>query len=305
MISRSIILSHHRDRCYLRSLPFISLHNMSRSSVSARYIYDEIFGTEAIHGRCRNFGSVSLNTSNIKTRDYRYGFGYRRMFSSSSQGKDVFNKQVKLIQRTSAATATNSMDYDYFRDEVSRRLVDRLDDIRRENGFPLALDIGAGSGHVHRAICADESFDGVGGIGGVRKLVQLDSCESMLMRDVNAHLEDENSNRCDTYRLVASEEDTLQFPDGTFDLVLSSVSLHQVNDLPKLFAEVKRILKDDGCFMFAMVGGTSLPELRSSFVLAEMERKGGVRLLNLSYLPLFFYAYFKTFVGFSSCRTFC
>jgi NADH dehydrogenase [ubiquinone] 1 alpha subcomplex assembly factor 5 len=40
--------------------------------------------------------------------------------------------------------------------------------------------------------------------------------------------------------------------------------------------EVRRILKPDGCFMFAMVGGSTLPELRSCLVLAEMERDGGV-----------------------------
>lgn len=39
---------------------------------------------------------------------------------------------------------------------------------------------------------------------------------------------------------------------------------------------IQRVLKPDGCFLFAMVGGATLPELRSSMVLAEMEREGGV-----------------------------
>jgi NADH dehydrogenase [ubiquinone] 1 alpha subcomplex assembly factor 5 len=39
---------------------------------------------------------------------------------------------------------------------------------------------------------------------------------------------------------------------------------------------VKRVLKPDGCFMFSMIGGTTLPELRVSMVLAELEREGGV-----------------------------
>ena len=38
----------------------------------------------------------------------------------------------------------------------------------------------------------------------------------------------------------------------------------------------KRVLKPDGCFMFSMIGGTTLPELRASLVLAELEREGGV-----------------------------
>ena len=77
----------------------------------------------------------------------------------------------------------------------------------------------------------------MGGIGGVRKLVQMDSSYEMLHRD-----DDENvpgSERCGTYKLVADEEGKLPFPDGTFDLVLSSASLHWVNDLPNLLLEIK------------------------------------------------------------------
>lgn len=133
---------------------------------------------------------------------------------------------------------------------------------------------GAGSGYVHQAICADDAFEGEGGIGGIRKLVQLDSSEELLNRDVDEEVE--GVHRCDTYRMAADEEGKLPFPDGTFDLVLSSQAIHWVNDLPGLFKEIQRVLKPDGCFMFTMVGGATLPELRISMVLAEMEREGGV-----------------------------
>ena len=82
--------------------------------------------------------------------------------------------------------------------------------------------------------------------------------------------------RCESYRLVGDEEGKLPFPDGTFDLVISSQAIHWVNDLPGLFKEVKRVLKPDGCFMFSMIGGATLPELRISMTLAELEREGGV-----------------------------
>lgn len=36
----------------------------------------------------------------------------------------------------------DNIDYDYFQKEIALRLVDRLDDIKKEEGFPLALDIG-------------------------------------------------------------------------------------------------------------------------------------------------------------------
>jgi len=103
----------------------------------------------------------------------------------------------------------------------------------------LALDIGSGSGYIYQAICSDDAFVGDGGIGGVRKLVQLDSSELLLRRDETDAAALEGAHRCDTYRLHADEEGRLPFPAGTFDLVLSSQSMHWVNDLPGLFKEVR------------------------------------------------------------------
>lgn len=59
-------------------------------------------------------------------------------------------------------------------------------------------------------------------------------------------------------------------------MVLSSLSMHWVNDLPGLLAEVRRVLRPDGVFLAAMLGGETLSELRSSFVAAQSEREGGV-----------------------------
>ena len=103
----------------------------------------------------------------------------------------------------------------------------------------MALDVGSGSGYIYQAICSDDAFVGDGGIGGVRKLVQLDSSELLLRRDETDAAALEGAHRCETYRLHADEEGTLPFPDGTFDLVLSSQSMHWVNDLPGLFKEVR------------------------------------------------------------------
>ena len=60
------------------------------------------------------------------------------------------------------------------------------------------------------------------------------------------------------------------------DMILSSLSLHWVNDLPGCFDRIKRSLKPDGVFIASMFGEDTLYELRSSLQLAELERKGGV-----------------------------
>jgi NADH dehydrogenase [ubiquinone] 1 alpha subcomplex assembly factor 5 len=223
-----------------------------------------------------------------------WGCATRRSFSptssdtsSSSSTSQAFDETFKTLQRNNAARAarkypTQITAYDYLRDEIAVRLVDRLDDIRHNDGegFPLALDVGAGAGHVYKAICADDALSGAGGgIGGVRKLVQFDAAAEALHRDVDTP--PAGHERCETYRLVqANSSDStankLPFPDGTFDLVISSAALHWVNDLPGILTEVERVLKPDGCFLLAMIGGTTLPELRVAMVLAEQEREGGV-----------------------------
>jgi NADH dehydrogenase [ubiquinone] 1 alpha subcomplex assembly factor 5 len=206
-------------------------------------------------------------------------------FSTESSATHAFDRKLKMQQRDNAArahkiwsqgsNAAANSSYDYIRQEIASRLVDRLDDIVMEDGFPLALDVGAGAGYVHAAICGDEAIRGSGGIGGVRKLVQLDSSPIMLHRDED-EAPVEGADRCESYRLVGDEEAKFPFPDGTFDLVISSASMHWVNNLPGLFKEAARVLKPDGCFMFAIIGGTTLPELRASMVMAETEREGGV-----------------------------
>ena len=244
---------------------------MSRLVVTAsshgRTVYRSIAGAEIEQLRC---------------------FSARTDSGGGGSTHKAFDRLQKRQQRENAARAakiwrTNSdspiVEYEYIRDEIASRLVDRLDDSTRT--FPLALDFGSVSGHIYRAICADDAlvkYDDAptGGIGGIRKLVQLDSCESVLHRDSDVPID--GAGRCDTYKLaVHDEEDRLPFPDGTFDLVMSSCALHWVNKLPNVFSEICRVLKPDGCFLLAMAGGTeTLPELRAAMVMAELEREGGV-----------------------------
>jgi NADH dehydrogenase [ubiquinone] 1 alpha subcomplex assembly factor 5 len=146
---------------------------------------------------------------------------------------------------------------------AANRLVDRLDDITRK--FPLALDIGCHRGHIYNAIDQQE------GIGGVESLVQCDISASV----IDAAKKYNAGKRLHTSYTVVDEED-MPFEANQFDLVISSLNLHWVNDLPKVLTKIKTILKPDGCFLGSMIGGSSLAELRQCFYLAELERKGGI-----------------------------
>ena len=62
----------------------------------------------------------------------------------------------------------------------------------------------------------------------------------------------------------------------SFDLVISNLSLHWVNDLLGCLLQVRDSLKPDGLFLAAMLGGDTLQELREVLVEAELAESGGV-----------------------------
>jgi SAM-dependent methyltransferase len=72
------------------------------------------------------------------------------------------------------------------------------------------------------------------------------------------------------------ENETFDAPPESFDLILSLLGLHTVNDLPGVLIQARRALKPDGLFLAALFGGETLSELRQSLAAAEIEISGGV-----------------------------
>jgi len=75
---------------------------------------------------------------------------------------------------------------------------------------------------------------------------------------------------------VVCDEDVLPFKDGAFNLIVSGLALHRVNDLPGSLIQVRRALAPDGLFMAAVLGAKALTELRQCLLKAEEEIDGGV-----------------------------
>lgn len=59
---------------------------------------------------------------------------------------------------------------------------------------------------------------------------------------------------------------SLPFGDGSFDLVVDSMSWHWINDLPKALMEIKRILAPQGLMLSGFFGEKTLTELRQAFL---------------------------------------
>ncbi|MBV8799080.1 MAG: methyltransferase domain-containing protein [Alphaproteobacteria bacterium] len=74
---------------------------------------------------------------------------------------------------------------------------------------------------------------------------------------------------------LVGDEEALPFAKRSFDVIISVLSLHAVNDLPGTLLQVRAALAPDGLFMAAMLGGETLKELREAFATAEAEILGG------------------------------
>ena len=72
------------------------------------------------------------------------------------------------------------------------------------------------------------------------------------------------------------ENEILDVPPQSFDLAVSALALHAINDLPGALIQVRRALKPDGLFVAALFGGDTLKELRESLASGEDEASGGV-----------------------------
>ena len=160
------------------------------------------------------------------------------------------DRRALRLHRDRAAADFGS--YDFLFAEVADRLADRLDDVTRR--FPVALDLGCHNGVLARVLKQR---------GGIERLVQMDLSPKMAAGAARYGL------------ALAGDEERLPFRWGSFDAVLSCLSLHWVNDLPGALIQVREVLKPDGLFLAAMFGGGTLTELRSALLDAEIEAVGG------------------------------
>jgi SAM-dependent methyltransferase len=71
------------------------------------------------------------------------------------------------------------------------------------------------------------------------------------------------------------DPERLPFADESFDLIVSPLLLHWVNDLPGALIQMRQALKPDGLLLASLFGGDTLHELRLSLIQAESELTGG------------------------------
>jgi SAM-dependent methyltransferase len=161
----------------------------------------------------------------------------------------VFDRTTLRRRRERAARCWGGQAF--LKREIASRLVERLDDVRRT--FPHALDLGCHGDEIGAAL-------------GPSKAVG-----SLVRADIGLGFA-----RAAQGPTVVADEEALPFAPRSFDLVLSAMSLHWVNDLPGTLIQIAHILKPDGLFLAGMLGGGTLWQLRQALAAAESEIEGGL-----------------------------
>jgi SAM-dependent methyltransferase len=157
-----------------------------------------------------------------------------------------------LRRRRLDRAAAGFGDADFLHRRAALDIAERLAPILRD--FPLAVDLSARNGGFREALAEAAP-------GRVGHLVEADGSARMLAGRGGP-------------RLVADDE-RLPFADGSLDLIVSALSLHWANDVVGALIQARRTLKPNGLFIGAILGGTTLTELRQAITAAEIEVLGG------------------------------
>ena len=70
--------------------------------------------------------------------------------------------------------------------------------------------------------------------------------------------------------------DTTVAKGTCYDLIISNLQLHRINDVPGYLVQIRHLLQPNGLFIGSFLGGKTLQELRQSFIEAESAYNGKV-----------------------------
>ena len=156
--------------------------------------------------------------------------------SEAIRNNKIFDRKLLKIHKNRGAKFADAKKYDFLRHEAAIRLNEKIDELADD--FENVLVIGAGD--------AASLFE------QNEKIVNL----------FELNLTPKKNQNLNKYEIIADEE-LLPFADEKFDLVISVLNLHWVNDLVGCMIQINKSLKPGGIFLGANFGASTLHELRA------------------------------------------
>lgn len=137
--------------------------------------------------------------------------------------------------------------------EVCRRMLERLDYIKHRP--ESILDAGSGTGNAHAGL--HKRYPAA-------RLIALDIALAMLRRG-QERLPWWKGLFTQRVSAVCGDIERQPIADASVGMVWSNLALQWVNDLPRTFAEMRRVLSPGGLLMFSTFGPDTLKELRRAY----------------------------------------
>jgi malonyl-CoA O-methyltransferase len=149
--------------------------------------------------------------------------------------------------------------------EVGARMAQRLDYVKLAP--EMVLDAGCGTGDAIGELAARYPEARIVGLDIAPRMLaaaqaRSHSSRTLLRRLLRPVL---RGSRDLAPWFVCGDLHALPLRGVAFDLVWSNLTLQWVNDLPRAFAEVRRVMKVGGLFTFTTFGPDTLKELRAAF----------------------------------------
>jgi SAM-dependent methyltransferase len=163
----------------------------------------------------------------------------------------LFDRKLLAVRRNRAAKGFRAVSF--LKDRAVDDVCERLDFINRR--FELALDIGSQGGFLAAAIARHGNL-----LDKIGSLAECDLSPVMLAQSGGTGF--------------VADEDHMPLAPLSLDLIVSTLGLHWVNDVPGFLAQARLALRPDGLLLLTFLGGRTLQELRACLAQAETEAFG-------------------------------
>lgn len=163
---------------------------------------------------------------------------------NNEQLEEIFDRT--LLRKNRARCVKDFSEFNFLYNEVANKIIENLSFLKRD--FDMALEIGARDGYLSNSL--KES-------GKVKNIFRTEICEF------------------DKGNIIADDE-FLPFKNNSFDLIISSLNFHHINQIPQFLVQVKNLLKEDGIFIASFFGEENLSQLAHVIYESENELYNGI-----------------------------